>query len=152
MSGELAPKEAVSALSPHSLTLRCPRILSFAVFTCRHLATCSADTTVKIWSTSRYEFALEKTLVGHQRWVWDAAFSADSAYLVTGKSSIKLEHHLCLLDRFTRKSHRTPQTYSSFPAASSFRNVLQIHSIIRSCCSPMGTLVRRDCQAVQRAQ
>lgn len=51
----------------------------------RHLATCSADTTVKIWSTSRYEFALEKTLVGHQRWVWDAAFSADSAYLVTGE-------------------------------------------------------------------
>ncbi|MCO5583302.1 hypothetical protein L7F22_037212 [Adiantum nelumboides] len=52
----------------------------------RHLATCSADTTVKIWSTSRYEFALEKTLVGHQRWVWDAAFSADSAYLVTASS------------------------------------------------------------------
>lgn len=52
----------------------------------RHLATCSADATVKIWSTSRYEFALEKTLVGHQRWVWDAAFSADSAYLVTASS------------------------------------------------------------------
>lgn len=24
---------------------------------------------------------------GHQRWVWDCAFSADSAYLVTGRSS-----------------------------------------------------------------
>lgn len=51
-----------------------------------HLATTSADTTVKIWSTSRYDFSLEKTLVGHQRWVWDAAFSADSAYLVTASS------------------------------------------------------------------
>lgn len=61
-------------------------ILSAHVCLPRHLATCSADTTVKIWSTSRYEFALEKTLVGHQRWVWDAAFSADSAYLVTASS------------------------------------------------------------------
>ncbi|CAO1625925.1 unnamed protein product [Sympodiomycopsis kandeliae] len=52
----------------------------------RHLATTSADTTVKIWSTSRYDFSLEKTLVGHQRWVWDCAFSADSAYLVTSSS------------------------------------------------------------------
>lgn len=51
----------------------------------RHLATCSADTTVKIWSISHnYEFKHEKTLTGHQRWVWDCAFSADSAYLVTG--------------------------------------------------------------------
>ncbi|RUO95414.1 quinon protein alcohol dehydrogenase-like superfamily, partial [Jimgerdemannia flammicorona] len=52
----------------------------------RHLATCSADTTVKIWSTSSFQFELEKTLVGHQRWVWDCAFSADSAYLVTASS------------------------------------------------------------------
>ena len=51
---------------------------------CRHLATCSADTTIKLWSTSNYEYTLERTLAGHQRWVWDAAFSADSAYLVTG--------------------------------------------------------------------
>ena len=52
----------------------------------RHLATTSADSTVKIWSTSRYSFSLSKTLLGHQRWVWDAAFSADSAYLVTASS------------------------------------------------------------------
>lgn len=53
----------------------------------RYLATCSADTTVKIWSISQdYEFKQEKVLQGHQRWVWDCAFSADSAYLVTGKS------------------------------------------------------------------
>ena len=53
----------------------------------RYLATCSADTTVKIWSIGRHwEFKLEKVLQGHQRWVWDCAFSADSAYLVTGTS------------------------------------------------------------------
>jgi len=51
----------------------------------RYLATCSADTTVKIWSVSpSFEFRLDKILQGHQRWVWDCAFSADSAYLVTG--------------------------------------------------------------------
>ena len=55
------------------------------VTTSSYLATCSADTTVKIWSiSSNYEFKPERTLVGHQRWVWDCAFSADSAYLVTG--------------------------------------------------------------------
>ncbi|CAD6575329.1 MAG: TOR complex subunit lst8, partial [Tremellales sp. Tagirdzhanova-0007] len=52
----------------------------------KHLATCSADTTIKLWSTSNYEYTLERTLAGHQRWVWDAAFSADSAYLVTASS------------------------------------------------------------------
>ncbi|GBE82052.1 Target of rapamycin complex subunit wat1 [Sparassis crispa] len=53
----------------------------------KYLATCSADTTVKIWSLcSNHEFKLEKTLQGHQRWVWDCAFSADSAYLVTASS------------------------------------------------------------------
>ncbi|PPQ99121.1 hypothetical protein CVT26_014371 [Gymnopilus dilepis] len=53
----------------------------------RYLATCSADTTVKIWSISpTYDFKLEKVLIGHQRWVWDCAFSADSAYLVTASS------------------------------------------------------------------
>jgi G protein beta subunit-like protein len=57
------------------------------VIFCRHLATCSADTTVKIWSTENYEYKLERVLTGHQRWVWDAAFSADSAYLVTGERS-----------------------------------------------------------------
>ena len=54
-------------------------------FSFRYLATCSADTTVKVWSISpNYDFKQEKVLIGHQRWVWDCAFSADSAYLVTG--------------------------------------------------------------------
>ncbi|CAG8447157.1 3095_t:CDS:2 [Cetraspora pellucida] len=52
----------------------------------KHLATCSADTTVKIWSTANNDFELDKELKGHQRWVWDCAFSADSAYLVTASS------------------------------------------------------------------
>lgn len=53
----------------------------------RYLATCSADTTVKVWSISpNYDFKQEKVLIGHQRWVWDCAFSADSAYLVTASS------------------------------------------------------------------
>ncbi|KAF9458669.1 WD40 repeat-like protein [Collybia nuda] len=43
----------------------------------KYLATCSADTTIKIWSISpNYEFKQERTLMGHQRWVWDCAFTS----------------------------------------------------------------------------
>lgn len=64
----------------------------------KKLATCSADHTAKIWEVDVDEaarpdesgfprpFPLEATLTGHQRWVWDCAFSADSAYLVTACS------------------------------------------------------------------
>lgn len=65
----------------------------------KHLATCSSDHTAKIWevkdlkipppgqaATESKPFNLESTLGGHQRWVWDCAFSADSAYLVTACS------------------------------------------------------------------
>lgn len=66
----------------------CFKLLARLIFShLRYLATCSADTTVKLWSISpNYEFKLDKILQGHQRWVWDCAFSADSAYLVTGKN------------------------------------------------------------------
>ncbi|KAH8592737.1 hypothetical protein B0O99DRAFT_689290 [Bisporella sp. PMI_857] len=67
----------------------------------KKLATCSADHTAKIWEVKDLAtmlpkqgesapqstpFTLESTLGGHQRWVWDCAFSADSAYLVTACS------------------------------------------------------------------
>ena len=50
------------------------------------LATCSADKTIKIWNMEPQGIGLDKTLTGHQRWVWDMAFSADSAYLVSASS------------------------------------------------------------------
>ena len=70
----------------------------------RQLATCSADHNARIWSVdpdaphnvkgnenlpkTRKEgaFPLQMSLDSHQRWVWDCAFSADSAYLVTACS------------------------------------------------------------------
>ncbi|EME84865.1 G protein beta subunit [Pseudocercospora fijiensis CIRAD86] len=78
----------------------------------RKLATCSADHTARIWTVdldnvtppdqhkededgasarqssdeNSGAFPLENELDGHQRWVWDCAFSADSAYLVTACS------------------------------------------------------------------
>lgn len=67
----------------------------------KHLATCSADHTARIWSTDD-NFKLETTLQGHQRWVWDAAFSADSAYLVTACS----DHYVRLWDLSTSETVR----------------------------------------------
>ncbi|SCZ91477.1 BZ3500_MvSof-1268-A1-R1_Chr1-2g01435 [Microbotryum saponariae] len=53
----------------------------------KNLATCSADTTIKIWSPKDDgNYSLDKVLQGHQRWVWDMAYSADSAYLVSASS------------------------------------------------------------------
>jgi len=53
----------------------------------QYLATTSADTTAKIWRPNT-DFQLDKTLVGHQRWVWDCAFGRDvsTTYLVTVSS------------------------------------------------------------------
>lgn len=53
----------------------------------RLLATCSADTTVRIWRTSGFSL-LTELKEQTQRWVWDCAFSGDSQYLITGKNDI----------------------------------------------------------------
>jgi len=48
------------------------------------MVTTSSDKTVKLWNIEG--FTLERTLTGHQRWVWDCVFSVDGAYLVTASS------------------------------------------------------------------
>lgn len=50
----------------------------------RYFATASADKTVKLWNVK--DWSLAQRLVGHQKWVWDCVFSADSSYLVSASS------------------------------------------------------------------
>lgn len=104
-------------ISPDTKCVRSPsRPSEFSAdtFVRRQLATCSADTTIKIWTpilspqaaalaaqadpNNLYArggiadgtgYQLEKVLQGHQRWVWDMAYSADSAYLVSGASRFR---------------------------------------------------------------
>ena len=40
---------------------------------------------MKLWDVDK-GFSHVKTLKGHSQWVWDMAFSADSAYLVSASS------------------------------------------------------------------
>jgi len=47
------------------------------------LVTTSADQTARIWKTSDFTL-LQELRHEAQRWVWDAAFSADSQYILTG--------------------------------------------------------------------
>jgi len=59
-----------------------------------YLCTCSSDKTIKLWNllidqnnnNNNINCSLYRTFVGHSAWVWDIAFSADSAYLVSGSS------------------------------------------------------------------
>ena len=54
------------------------------------LATTSADSTIKVWSTA--DFQLRNTLKrGQEKWVWDCAFAQDSQHLFTGWSRGKGE-------------------------------------------------------------
>lgn len=48
------------------------------------MATASADGLIKTWSLT--DFSLIRSIEGHQKWVWDIAFSADSAYIVSASS------------------------------------------------------------------
>ena len=53
----------------------------------RLLATTSSDHTTRLWNCAGgMDWSLAFTLQGHQRWVWDCAFSADSSYLVTAST------------------------------------------------------------------
>lgn len=47
--------------------------------------TTSADQTARVWKTTDFS---EVQVLQHEakRWVWDAAFSADSQYIFTGNS------------------------------------------------------------------
>lgn len=50
------------------------------------LATCSADKTVKIWQVDRESeelLVLDKALIGHKMWVWDAAFTVERSLIAT---------------------------------------------------------------------
>jgi target of rapamycin complex subunit LST8 len=50
------------------------------------LATCSADKTVKIWTVNPGAsdvLLLDKALIGHKMWVWDAAFTVERSFIAT---------------------------------------------------------------------
>lgn len=51
----------------------------------RLLVTTSADQTARVWRTTDFS---EVQVLQHEakRWVWDAAFSADSQYIFTGRN------------------------------------------------------------------
>jgi WD40 repeat protein len=59
---------------------------------CSQLATCSADSTVKLWDLNNISpgssVHLIRSLSAHKKWVWDCCFSSDSAYLVTCSSDM----------------------------------------------------------------
>lgn len=50
--------------------------------------TTGADGLAKHWAVDVENKCLKltSTLLGHSHWVWDAAFSADSSFLLTGSS------------------------------------------------------------------
>ncbi|EFC47830.1 predicted protein [Naegleria gruberi] len=54
---------------------------------CTQLATCSSDSTVRLWDLSS-QCRLQKTLNGHKKWVWDCTYNSDSSYLVTASSDL----------------------------------------------------------------
>ncbi len=51
------------------------------------LATCSADTEIRVWervaNSSTKDFMLKSRFIGHKKWVWDCEFSLDSKYLIS---------------------------------------------------------------------
>lgn len=83
----------------------------------QRLVTTSADKTARLWRVAAGPQApqappkpweCEQVLKEHQRWVWDAVFSADSSYLVTACS----DHHPRLWDLRTGDLVRTYQGHN----------------------------------------
>lgn len=67
------------------------------------LAVSCSDCTVKL--ASLHDLSTVQTLTGHGRWVWDAVFSADSCYLVSGtchRCLQQLDYALSLVPRAPR--------------------------------------------------
>lgn len=67
--------------------LLCPllnKIYIIRINLLRLLVTTSADQTARVWRTTDFS---EVQVLQHEakRWVWDAAFSADSQYIFTGE-------------------------------------------------------------------
>lgn len=50
----------------------------------KYFVTCSADSTAKVWDVSTKELFFHIKGEGMTKWVWDAAFTADSEYVATG--------------------------------------------------------------------
>ena len=73
----------------------------------RVLATTSSDHSTRLWHCAGgLDWSLAFTLQGHQRWVWDSAFSADSSYLVTASTD-------CTAKLWSVSSGACVRTYSA---------------------------------------
>ena len=61
---------------------------TFGVSFFRVLVTMGSDGLIKTWSIDKQSksISLSSTLSGHTNWIWDAAFSADSSFILTGSS------------------------------------------------------------------
>lgn len=117
----------------------------------KNLATASADTTIKIWSSNAATdpatgqpaanasgYTLDKTLTGHQRWVWDMAYSADSAYLVSASSDHTARLWELASGTTVRQVSRVFATLRSF-----LTTRLIVSASLSVLCAPQGLRVRR---------
>ena len=75
---------------------------------CRHLCTTGSDGTAKLWDTTTWE--LSQNLHKHTKWVWDAAFCADSSYLVTAGDTTARLWNLRTGEVVRQYIHQSPVT------------------------------------------
>lgn len=62
----------------HDVPLRCVISPNEKMF-----VTTSADSTAKLWNFENYEYIQTLSETDQKKWIWDAAFTADSQYVVT---------------------------------------------------------------------